>query len=80
LDPITGDGIGRLIRRLQSDLHVTSICVTHDLHLTGIIADRLTLLYEGSMVFLGTFEEFLKSDHPEVRRFLYQATEGDNKK
>jgi phospholipid/cholesterol/gamma-HCH transport system ATP-binding protein len=80
LDPITGDEIGRLIRRLQRDLHVTSICVSHDLHLTELIADRVTLIFDGAMVFLGTFEEFKKSQHPEVRRFLFQTAEGDNQK
>jgi phospholipid/cholesterol/gamma-HCH transport system ATP-binding protein len=80
LDPITGEEIGRLIRRLQRDLAVTSICVSHDLRLTQLIADRLTLLYQGRMVFLGTFEEFMKSDHPEVLRFLHREPEGEDKK
>jgi phospholipid/cholesterol/gamma-HCH transport system ATP-binding protein len=75
LDPITGDGIGRLIRHLQEALKVTSIVVSHDLRLTETVADRLTLLYESRMVFLGTFEEFVKSPHPEVRRFLRQDQE-----
>jgi len=79
LDPITGDEIGRLIRRLQRDLDVTSICVSHDLRLTQLIADRLTLMYQGRTVFLGTFAEFLKSDHPEVLRFLHRETEGEDK-
>ena len=72
LDPITGDEIGHLIRRLQETLKVTSIVVTHDLRLTALVADRLTLLYGGRMVFLGTYEEFMRSSHPEVKRFLLQ--------
>jgi phospholipid/cholesterol/gamma-HCH transport system ATP-binding protein len=75
LDPITGDEIGHLIRRLQEKLKVTSIVVTHDLRLTALVADRLTLLYEGQTVFLGTHQEFLHSSHPEVRRFLLQERE-----
>ena len=75
LDPITGDEIGHLIRRLQETLQVTSIVVTHDLRLTAQVADRLTLLYQGQMVFLGTYEEFLRSPHPEVQRFLLQETQ-----
>ncbi|OGP71923.1 MAG: hypothetical protein A2Z73_00320 [Deltaproteobacteria bacterium RBG_13_60_28] len=73
LDPITGDEIGHLIRRLQETLQVTSIVVSHDLRLTEQVAHRLTLLYQGRMVFLGTFAEFLKSTHPEVRRFLHES-------
>ena len=71
LDPITVDDIGRLIRRLQKDLGVTSVVVTHDLRLTKRIADRVTMLEEGTLAFLGTFEEFQKSDNPEARLFLH---------
>jgi len=72
LDPITGDEIGRLIRRLQQNLGVTSIVVTHDLRLTEQVADRVALLFEGKIGFLGTFQEFLHSTNDEARRFLHQ--------
>jgi phospholipid/cholesterol/gamma-HCH transport system ATP-binding protein len=75
LDPITGDEIGHLIRHLQEALKVTSIVVTHDLRLTEQVADRVALLFRGKLVFLGTFEEFVNSDHPEARRFLLKDTE-----
>jgi phospholipid/cholesterol/gamma-HCH transport system ATP-binding protein len=74
LDPITGDEIGHLIRHLEEALKVTSIVVTHDLRLVRLVADHLVLLFEGQIVFLGTFEEFVKSSHPEVRRFLFQES------
>ncbi len=72
LDPITGDEIGSLIRRLQQNLGVTSIVVTHDLRLTEQVADRVALLFEGKIGFLGTFQEFLHSSNDEARRFLHQ--------
>ena len=71
LDPITVDDIGRLIRRLQKDLGVTSVVVTHDLRLTEHIADRIALLEDGTLAFLGTFEEFQQSDNQEARLFLH---------
>ncbi len=77
LDPITGDEIGHLIRHLKEALKVTSIVVSHDLRLTEMVADRLTLIYDGKMVFLGTYKEFLKSAQPEVQRFLHH---GDREK
>jgi phospholipid/cholesterol/gamma-HCH transport system ATP-binding protein len=70
LDPITGDEIAHLMRRLQETLKVTSIVVSHDLRLSHLVADRLALLSQGSIVFLGTYQEFLQSPHPEVQRFL----------
>lgn len=72
LDPITGDEIGSLIRRLQQNLGVTSIVVTHDLRLTEQVADRVALLCEGRIGFLGTFQEFRHSSNPEARRFLHK--------
>jgi phospholipid/cholesterol/gamma-HCH transport system ATP-binding protein len=72
LDPITGDEIGDLMRRLQKALRVTSIVVTHDLRLAQLVADRLALLHEARWVFEGTYEEFLQSSHPEVLRFLHK--------
>ena len=72
LDPITGDEIGHLMRRLQKALRVTSIVVTHDLRLAQLVADRLALLHDARWVFEGTYEEFLQSSHPEVLRFLHK--------
>ena len=72
LDPITGDEIGSLIRRLQQELGVTSIVVTHDLRLTEQVADRVALLFDGQIAFLGTFQEFWQSSNQEAQRFLHQ--------
>lgn len=80
LDPITGDGIGGLIRHLQQALKVTAIVVTHDLRLTELVADRLALLHEAEWAFQGTFEEFLHSSHAEVLRFLHRKPQEDNPK
>jgi phospholipid/cholesterol/gamma-HCH transport system ATP-binding protein len=74
LDPVTGDEIGQLMRSLQQALKVTSVVVTHDLHLAELVADRLALLYQAQWGFQGTYEEFLKSSHPEVLRFLYRES------
>ena len=72
LDPISGDGIGRLIRRLQQNLGVTSVVVSHDLRLTEQVADRVALLFKGRIAFLGTFQEFWQSPDEEARRFLHK--------
>ena len=78
LDPITVDEIARLMRHLQKDLGVTSVVVSHDLRLTEHVADRITLLEEGTLAFLGTFQEFEQSSNPEARLFLHN--EGDPQK
>ena len=79
LDPVTGDEIGQLMRRLQQALQVTSVVVTHDLHLAELVADRLALLFEAQWAFQGTYEEFLQSSHAEVLRFLHREPPQEDK-
>ncbi|MGD8496342.1 MAG: ABC transporter ATP-binding protein [Gemmatimonadales bacterium] len=70
LDPITTRTIDDLIRKLQRELGVTSVVVTHDLDSAFRIADRLALLFEGKIVFEGDVEEMKSSEEPYVREFL----------
>jgi len=78
LDPITGDEIGHLIKRLQETLKVTSIVVTHDLRLTEQVAHRIALIHRGRLAFVGSFPEFLQSPHPEARRFLLKEEDEES--
>lgn len=70
LDPITTRTIDDLIRKLQHELGVTSVVVTHDLDSAFRIADRLALLFEGKIVFEGSVEDMKSSDESYVREFL----------
>jgi len=70
LDPIVSDTINRLIRRLQSQLQVTSIVVTHDMISTNHIADRVALLREGRIHFNGSLEKLHSSTDPVIRDFI----------
>src|SRR5208282_3473585 len=57
LDPISAAEIDDLVLKLQSEHHMASIVVTHDLHSAKTIADRLALINEGDVVIEGNFEE-----------------------
>jgi phospholipid/cholesterol/gamma-HCH transport system ATP-binding protein len=70
LDPIVSDTINRLIRRLQQQLQVTSVVVTHDMKSANHIADRVALLHEGRLHFCGTLKEFHASQDPLLRDFI----------
>jgi phospholipid/cholesterol/gamma-HCH transport system ATP-binding protein len=70
LDPIVSDTINRLIRRLQSQLQVTSVVVTHDMISTNHIADRVALLREGRIHFSGSLRELDSSTDPVVTDFI----------
>jgi phospholipid/cholesterol/gamma-HCH transport system ATP-binding protein len=70
LDPIRAKHISEMVVRLQSELRVTSIVVTHDLICASIVADRLALLHNGGFLFVGTMEELRRSEDGYVREFL----------
>jgi phospholipid/cholesterol/gamma-HCH transport system ATP-binding protein len=70
LDPIVSDSINKLIRHLQHELHVTSIVVTHDMVSCSHIADRVALMNEGRIYFLGTNAELRAATDPVIRDFV----------
>lgn len=70
LDPIVSDSINRLIRRLQKQLSVTSIVVTHDMTSCYHIADRVALLNEGKRYFYGTPEDLKTTRDKTIRNFV----------
>jgi phospholipid/cholesterol/gamma-HCH transport system ATP-binding protein len=70
LDPVNADVIDSLVKRLDNELGVTSVMVTHDVRGAFRTADRLALLTGGKVVQQGTPEEFLKSHDPKVQEFL----------
>src|SRR2546427_5912607 len=47
LDPVNADVIDALIERLQSELGVTSVVVSHDVRGSFRVADRVALLWQG---------------------------------
>ncbi len=70
LDPVNADVIDSLVKRLDNELGVTSVMVTHDVRGAFRTADKLALLTGGKIVQQGTQEEFLKSRNPKVQEFL----------
>ncbi|HWV58552.1 MAG TPA: ATP-binding cassette domain-containing protein [Longimicrobiales bacterium] len=70
LDPIAVATILRLIRKLQRELSVSSIVVTHDIRAGFRVASRVNVLRDGRIVFDGTPEEMAVTDDPYLRAFL----------
>jgi phospholipid/cholesterol/gamma-HCH transport system ATP-binding protein len=70
LDPVNADIIDSLVQRLDNELGVTSVMVTHDVRGAFRVADRLALLSDGKIVMQGTPQEFLASTNEKVREFL----------
>jgi phospholipid/cholesterol/gamma-HCH transport system ATP-binding protein len=70
LDPLTVGTINKLIIKLQRELGVTSILVTHEIRAGFKVANRINLLREGEITFRGTPEEMLASRDPYIQAFL----------
>ena len=70
LDPVTARMIDQLIARLNSQIGITSVVVTHDLHSALTIGDRIAMLKDGKIAELSTPVEFRRSRNPVVREFL----------
>jgi phospholipid/cholesterol/gamma-HCH transport system ATP-binding protein len=76
LDPITADAINDLILKLQAELQVTSIVVTHDLASAFKIADRIAMLNGGKIIYAGGVEATKQTSNPFVRQFIEGRAQG----
>ena len=71
VDPLLSNTINDLIKKMQAQLGLTQMVVTHDIaNCAEKVADRVALLHEGRFVFNGTIEELYHSDNPVVKEFV----------
>lgn len=70
LDPLTRASLQREFADLATRLGKTAILVTHDVREALILARRIGLMHKGRLLLLETPEQFLASDHPQVRAYL----------
>ncbi len=70
LDPVTRRELQTEFRELGRRLEKSLLFVTHDVREALRMGDRVGLLEEGRLAFLGPPGEFRRSEHPLVRAFL----------
>lgn len=70
LDPLTTGTITRLIMKLQRELKVTSIVVSHDIRSVFRMASKVALLNNKKITFFGTPEEMTASEDKYIQDFL----------
>ncbi|MCG3119866.1 MAG: putative ribonucleotide transport ATP-binding protein mkl [bacterium] len=70
LDPKTAIIIGDLIVRLQRQLNITSIVVTHDVKLATDISDRIALFHDGKVAAIGAPAEISQDGGQLIRQFM----------
>ncbi len=70
LDPITSTVIDRLIMKTRAELGVTSVVITHDMDSAYRVSDRIGMLYDGEIRFIGSPDEIRACEDPIVRAFI----------
>ena len=76
LDPIMSDVINDLIVRCVKKLGATALTITHDMTSARKIADKIAMLYDGKIIWMGTVKELDKTDNPYVRQFVAGSSQG----
>lgn len=70
LDPANITRIGHMIRKLQKELGVTSVVVTHDMPIAFECSDRIAMLYERKFPYIGAPDDFKNHPVQDVRDFI----------
>jgi phospholipid/cholesterol/gamma-HCH transport system ATP-binding protein len=70
LDPVTSAVIDELMIRMQKQLNVTGVMITHDMRSAYRVASRIAMLYEGRVRQFGTVKEIQETTDPVVRQFI----------
>jgi D-methionine transport system ATP-binding protein len=71
LDPQTTAEVLALLRRVNEELGVTIVLITHEMEVVRSLAHRVAVMEAGRVVELGdTYEVFVAPEHPATRRFV----------
>ncbi len=71
LDPLMAVTVGEEILKLKTRTHATTIVVTHDRSLAFAIADRIAMIDEGRILFIGTPREIQDNADSRIQKFIH---------
>jgi peptide/nickel transport system ATP-binding protein len=73
LDQIVQEGILKLLMRLQRDLNLTYLFITHDISTVKAISDQVVVMNLGAVVEQGTKTEVFSPPHPPYTELLLSS-------
>jgi phospholipid/cholesterol/gamma-HCH transport system ATP-binding protein len=73
LDPVIAHTILDLVKSIHKDLRFTGIIVSHELLRVFQTVQKVAMLHEGVILFVGTPEEIMASRDPVVQQFVTEA-------
>jgi phospholipid/cholesterol/gamma-HCH transport system ATP-binding protein len=79
LDPLIAVTIGEEILKLKKRTSVTSIVVSHDRDLAFGVADRIAILHEGEILFIGEPDAVKRHPDPLIKKFIHAEMTSPNK-
>ncbi len=76
LDPQTTAEVLGLLRRVNEELGLTVVLITHEMEVVRSLADRVAVMEAGRVVELGaTYDVFASPQHPATQRFVSTLVE-----
>jgi len=78
LDPVTADALDDLILRLRDTLGMSIVVVTHEIESAFKIADRMTVLDRGDILFIGTPDEIRASKNERIQKILNREPDNED--
>jgi phospholipid/cholesterol/gamma-HCH transport system ATP-binding protein len=76
LDPVISAVVAELITEMDQKLGTTTVTITHDMKVAFKIANRVAMLYQGTLIEQGTPAQFQRSANPIVQQFIEGRAEG----
>ena len=76
LDPIMSDVINDLIVSCVRRLGATAVSITHDMTSARKISDRIAMLHQGRIIWVGPTDTIDKSGSPHVDQFIHGRATG----
>ena len=70
LDPIMADIINNLINEVIREVGATAITITHDMESARKIANNISMLYKGKVIWTGKASEIDNSDNKYLNQFI----------
>jgi peptide/nickel transport system ATP-binding protein len=76
LDPLVAEEILALLRKLQAELGLSYILITHDLDVVRRIAHRTAVMFQGDFVAFDTTQQIFEArEHPYTRKLISAVPE-----
>ncbi len=76
LDPIMGNVINDLIVKRVKELGATALSITHDMASARKIADRIAMIYKGTIIWDGPVGDVEHTANAHVDQFIHGRAEG----